>query len=577
MDEVAQVKERLDVAEVLGSYLELKQSGRNLKASCPFHHEKTASFMVSPEKNIWHCFGCGEGGDIFKFVMKMEGLDFPQALEKLARQAGVELKARGRGPSSQLKDRLFAAAELAAKYYQVSLTKNPRALEYLLKQRQLTRETVLAFRLGYAPEDWTAVSDFLRKKGFTPQEINQAGLANTGGRSGLYDLFRGRVMFPVLDAQDRPVGFSARVLDAAASGGKYINTPQTPIYDKSRVIFGLSQARDAIRENDEVVLVEGNMDVISSHQAGAKQVIAASGTALTLEQLKALGRLTKNIKLAFDQDAAGLVATERAIELSQKLGLNLRVVAHSAKDPDELIKKDVTAWQKAIKEAPYVIDYLFERFSKEYDLASALGKKQFSDRLAPTLRRLADAVEKDHYLQLLAEKIGGDMEAVKAKVEAATAKPTKEAVTPPTPQRVQKKSSQELVEEALLALNLVYPETRISLDDLRAEDFDHPDRQTIFTELIKGKAKADEIAKLLPDKEDYVKILSLRGEEEFASLAPADRSFEAFSLAKRLIALSRHKTKTQISQKLKAAEAAGDLKLASELLKQYQAIIAEDF
>ena len=576
MDEVALVKERLDVAEVLGSYLELKQSGRNLKASCPFHHEKTASFMVSPEKNIWHCFGCGEGGDIFKFVMKMEGLDFPQALEKLARQAGVELKSRGKGGSSKFKDRLYAAVELATKYYQVSLTKNPRAVGYLLKERKLSRETVLGFRLGYAPDDWTAVSDFLRKKGFNPKEINQAGLANLGGRSGLYDLFRGRIMFPVFDAQDRPVGFSARVLDPKAGGGKYINTPQTAIYDKSRIIFGLSQAREAIRESNEVVLVEGNMDVISSHQAGVKQVVAASGTALTLEQLKALGRLTKNIKLAFDQDAAGLVATERTIELSQKLGLNLRVVAHSAKDPDDLIQKDVKAWEQAIKDAPYVIDYLFDRFSREYELTSALGKKQFSDRLAPTLRRLADAVEKDHYLQLLAKQIGGELEAVKTKVETATNKPTKEHVVPPTPQRVQKKGPKEMVEEALLAINLVYPEVRISLDDVKEEDFEHPDRQAIFSELNKSKSKAGDIAKQLPDKGDYVKILSLRGEEEFASLAPADRSFEAFSLAKRLIALSRQKTKTQISQKLKAAEAAGDLKLASELLKQYQAIIAED-
>lgn len=580
MDEVAQVKERLDVAEVLGGYIELKQAGRNLKAPCPFHHEKTASFMVSPEKNIWHCFGCGEGGDVIKFVMKMEGLDFPQALEKLARRAGVELTQRRGRESSKGKERLFQAVEWAVKYYQASLIKNPKALEYLIKQRGLSREVIVQFRLGYAPDNWTALTTFLQKKGFNVPELAQAGLVGQGGRSGAYDMFRGRVMFPVVDVQGRPVGFSARVLEeSATSGGKYINTPQGPLYDKSRIIFGLDQARDAIREHDEVVLVEGNMDVVSSHQAGVRQVVAASGTALTIDQLKALGRLTKNLKLAFDQDNAGLVATERAIELSQKLGLNLQVVdMGKAKDPDELIKQDVKLWQQTIKQARYVIDYLFERFEQEYDLTSALGKRQLTDRLAPTLRRLADAVEKDHYLQKLAKAVGGEVEAVKQKVEAAKQAPLKApGFTPPTPQRVRPRSAQDRVEEALLAVNLVYPDVRMSLEDLAAEDFALDDNRAVFTALAAaGKKPADKLAEELSNLGDYVKILTLKGEEEFASLAPADRSFEAFNLAKRLIALSRHKTKTEISQKLRAAEQAGDTEQVRRLLQQYQAIITED-
>ncbi len=580
MDEVGEIKQRLDVAEVVGGYITLKQAGRNLKAPCPFHNEKSASFMVSPEKGIWHCFGCGEGGDIFKFVMRMEGLEFRSALELLAKKAGVELKNTGRNDNSKVKERLIKAHDWAVKYFQSSLVRNEKALNYVVKSRGLTRQTIIDFQIGYAPQSWEGLVGILRKKGFSDDELVKSGLAGqrTAGR-GLYDSFRGRIMFTICDGQGRPIGFTGRVLDDSVP--KYLNTPQTMLYDKSRAIYGLHLAKEAIRSSDEVVLVEGNMDVVASHQAGVKQVVAASGTALTLDQLKTLGRLTKNVKLAFDQDLAGLAATERAIELAQKLGLVLKVVViKDAKDPDELITQSVKAWEKSIAEAPYVVDYLFERFKSEYDLTSATGKRQYSDRLAANLRRLADPVERDHYVQLLARTIDVSVEAVKQKLEQA---PTETEVRPagkpqhtPVPTVLEPKSGKHVLEEAMLALVLAYPDTRISLDDLKESDFDMPMAAEILVCIRQHVLRSSqEIAVLLPNASDYVKILTLRGEEQYASLAPADRSSEAFLLARRLQIRANKYRRENISKQLREAETKGDAALALRLQKQFQTLMDE--
>jgi DNA primase len=421
MDEVAEVKSRLEITEVVGAYLPLKQAGRNLKAPCPFHDEKSASFMVSPERGIYKCFGCGEGGDIFNFVMKMEGMDFRQALEMLARKAGVELKERGGdgGVAKKLRERLIEAHELAVKYFQANLVGNKKALDYVVKKRRLGKEVIRDFQIGYAPDTWEGLTAALMKRGFTAKELLQGGLAGQRqGRNTVYDLFRGRVMFTICDREGRPVGFTGRVMDDSVP--KYLNTPQTSLFDKSSVIFGLHLAKEAIRKADEVVLVEGQMDVVASHQAGVRAVVATSGTALTMEHLRALSKLTKNIKLAFDADRAGLAATERAIEMGQKLGLTLRMVElpEGVKDADELVQSQgVEAWKAAIAKAKYIVDYLFDRFEKDYDLTSAVGKRGYADRLAANLRRLGDPVEQDHYVRLLAEKTGTSAEAVKAKIE----------------------------------------------------------------------------------------------------------------------------------------------------------------
>ena len=590
MDEVAEVKSRLEITEVVGAYVPLKQAGRNLKAPCPFHQEKSASFMVSPEKGIYHCFGCGEGGDIFSFVMKMEGVDFRQALEMLARKAGVELVARKgeNKEANRLRVRLLEAHELAVKYFQASLVQNKKALDYVVQSRKLTRDTVKTFQIGYAPDSWGALTEFLLKKGFSKRELLQGGLAGQKeGRDSIYDLFRGRLMFTIADREGRPVGFTGRVLDDSVP--KYLNTPQTPLYDKSQVIFGLHLAKEAIRQADEVVLVEGNMDVIASHQAGVKQVVATSGTALTTEQLRTLSKLTKNVKLAFDADRAGLAATERAIELGQALGLTLRMVElpPGIKDADELVQKDIELWKRAIIDAKYIVDYLFDRFEHDYDLSTAVGKRGYADRLAANLRRLGDPVEQDHYVKLLAQRTGTSEEAVRTKLEkgeSATERPTVmgndrpgDPVRRAVVQAEGRPTARRVLEESLLAIALLDPETRLSLQDLRAENFSSEPRQSILSALkLHADVPSDKIAEALTDLSDYVNILLLRGEQEFAELAPADRSFEAFGLARRLQMVSNKDLKHTITTQLREAEEMGDAQLVGSLLKKYQELLEEE-
>jgi DNA primase len=584
MTDVEQIKEKLDVAEVVGSYIQLKQAGRNLKAPCPFHHEKTASFMVSPDKGIWHCFGCNEGGDVFKFVMKYEGVDFRGALEMLAARAGVELKPRTAADEKAQKEleRLQQATKWTVRYYQESLVKNRAALEYAAKRRGLKKETIRDFQIGYAPDDWNALGHFLVKKNFTAAELKKAGLVGQkAGRSSVYDLFRGRLMFTICDAQGNPVGFTGRVLDDEQQP-KYLNTPQTPLYDKSRVIFGLHLAKEAIRSSDEVVLVEGNMDVVSSHQAGVKQVVAVSGTALTLDQLKALSRVTRNLKICFDADAAGLRATERAIELSQSLPITLSVVRLAeGKDPDDLIQKSATAWRQAIARAKYAVDYLFDQLAATYDLSTATGKRQYSDRLIENLRRLQDPVERDHYIKLLADRVGSTEAAIRQKLERSEAKNPESLpeLSKPAATRVEPKTkpSKQLLEESVLAVNLAYPEVRLSLDDLTPAHFSDSDHQIIVETLQRaGQASVEQVAGHLPNQSDYVKILSLRGEEEYGSFAPADRSLEAFELVRRLQIASNKDTQTKLRRKMREAQESGDTQLVRKLLAQYQALVGDD-
>ena len=336
-DAKEEVRARLNIEDVIGEYVQLKRAGRNMKGLSPFTDERTPSFMVSPEKQIWHDFSSGKGGDVFSFVMLVEGMDFRQSLEHLARKAGVDLSlfSRGDGRTAKRRARAAEALELAAKFFQQSLLRTPRALEYVVKKRGLTRQTIQDFMIGFAPDDGSSLVTALTKRGFSKQELADAGLTNRFGG----DLYRGRMVVALMDATGSVVGFTGRIIQDETNAPKYLNTPQTLLFDKSRHIFGLSQAKESIRKSDEVVIVEGNLDVVSSHQAGVRQVVATAGTAITEQHLKALSRLASRIKLAFDSDEAGLNATERAIKLSQTIGVELEVVSlpEGSKDPDELI------------------------------------------------------------------------------------------------------------------------------------------------------------------------------------------------------------------------------------------------
>jgi len=405
-----EIKAKIDIVDLAREYLpSLKQAGANWKANCPFHNEKTPSFMISRDKQIWHCFGCGEGGDIFEFIKKIEGLEFPEALRLLATKAGVVLERQDPALTSQ-RNRLLDLCELAAKYYHKVLLDSPVALtaRNYLEKRGVDAITIDDWLLGYAPDSYDGLSNFLKKKGFTDNEIFLAGMSVKKDRGiGFYDRFRGRLIFPIRDHHGHIIGFTARSLDPEVKEAKYINTPQTMIYNKGAILYGLDKAKTAIRAEKTTVIVEGNMDVITSHQFGVKNVIASSGTALTPDQVKIIKRYTENLAVAFDADAAGQLAVERGVSVALEEGLNVKVIdLAGGKDPDEIIRREGAArWQEFINSALPIMEHFFQKTAGEVDLNSSDGKKIMVKKMVPFIMKIANKVEQTHWVQKIAEAV----------------------------------------------------------------------------------------------------------------------------------------------------------------------------
>ncbi len=370
---VDEIKERLDIVEVIQSYIKLQKAGANYRANCPFHSEKKPSFFVSPARQIWHCFGCGKGGDIFGFIREIENVEFGDALRILANRAGVELKKQFPEEEAALKterERLYEICELSSKFFERQLEASKigeEAKKYLLG-REISEESIKKWRIGYSPDTWQGLSDFLVGRGYKREEVEKAGLAIKNNDGGFYDRFRARIMFPIFDLNSQIVGFGGRIFGQKESTeiAKYVNTPSTILYDKSRILYGLDRAKMEIRQKDFCILVEGYTDVIMSFQADVSNVVATSGTALTNYQLKILKRYSENIYTSFDMDLAGDSATKRGIDLAQLQGFNIKVVViPEDKDPADLISKSPKDWEKIIKEAKSILDFYFETtFSK---------------------------------------------------------------------------------------------------------------------------------------------------------------------------------------------------------------------
>jgi DNA primase len=499
---------------------------------------------------------------MFSFVMAMEGLDFKATLELLARKAGVDLdqyRAKGGGGQSSgpNKEKLFEIIELSTKFYQTQFASSQLALEYAFKKRQFTKDTALTWRLGYAPNNGRALVDFLKKQGHREADIKLAGLTNRFGG----DLFRGRLMIPLADAQGRIIGFTARQLTDEPNSPKYINTSSTPLYDKSRHVFGLHLAKEAIRKNKYAVLAEGNLDVIMSHQAGVKQVVATAGTALTEPHLKTLGRLTGDIRLSFDADNAGLNATERAIPIASKTKVSLSIITiPSGKDPDELIKQDVLKWQEIIESPQYALDWLMERYEKVLDVTSAEGKRKYSDVLLPVVKGLTDAVEQDHYLVAIAKVTGVSREALKTKMEtgAEAEQPRPLRRTQIAPETIEKSDiERSRLEDHYLSLLLLHIDLRSYMNLARADMFVRDEAGELFAFLETHKdfagAKDADATELRPLK-DYVKILGLQYEELYSGLEFTELQYEAARLQARLVEAFVKTKKQNITAKMNSAD-----------------------
>lgn len=402
-----QIKAKLDIVDVLKDYIQLTAAGMNFRARCPFHQEKSPSFMVSPEKQIWHCFGCGKGGDIFSFIMEMEGLEFVEVLRLLATKAGVTLERQDPKLTSQ-RNKMLDMTDLARKYYhQVFLeSKEAESARQYLQKRGLTKDTIEEWQIGYSPDAWENLTEVLKKRGYKDKEIFDAGLSVKRNKGeGYFDRFRGRIMFPLNDINSNTVGFTARVSpekEATETMGKYVNSPQTVIYDKSRLLFGLDKAKQAIKSFDQVIVVEGQMDVITAHQHGFKNVVASSGTALTTEQVALVKRFTNSISLAFDMDEAGAMAIERGMREAMRAELNIKVVLlPEGKDPDDCIKTNLVGWKNAVAKAKPIMEYMFDKTMKDLDLRQINNKRSVATKLLPIINSLGNKIEKDFWLRRL--------------------------------------------------------------------------------------------------------------------------------------------------------------------------------
>ncbi|PIV10461.1 MAG: DNA primase [Candidatus Portnoybacteria bacterium CG03_land_8_20_14_0_80_41_10] len=407
---VDEIKNRLDIVEIIGGYVRLQKAGRNYRALCPFHSEKAPSFFVSPERQLWRCFGCGKGGSIFDFIMEIEGVEFGDALRILAQRAGVELKKIDPKLKTE-RTRLYEICSLANQFFirQLAGSRAGKQMQDYLNSRGLKSKTIKDWQIGYAPDGWSSLLEFLGGRGYPEGEIDKAGLAvKNEEKKKYYDRFRDRIIFPIRDLNGVTIGFSGRENPWRPNQqmGKYINTPNTLIYDKSRVLYGLDKAKLAIRKENFCILVEGQIDVVASHQAGFVNAVASSGTALTEEQLKIIKRYTENLSTAFDMDLAGQAATKRGIDLAIQLGFNTKVISLPAgQDPADYLLKNNSLWEQAIKKAGSLIEFYLENALAQYDCQTLEGKKEIAKIILPLIKKIPHKIEQSHWLQELSRRL----------------------------------------------------------------------------------------------------------------------------------------------------------------------------
>jgi len=454
-DQVAEIKAKTDIVSIIGERIELKKAGRNYKANCPFHGEKTPSFMVSPELQIFKCFGCSEAGDVFNFLEKYEGMDFPEALKYLAERAGVKL-AKGNFSESSEKEKLLEINSQTLRFYNYLLLEHPvgkKALDYLLKDRGLKLETIKEFQLGFSPDNSYALKKFLiDKHKFAPLDVERAGIGLLRGQN-VYDRFNGRVIFPLFDHRGNPIGFAGRILPwDKRETGKYINSPETPLYHKSNVLFALNLTRSFIKKKKVAIIVEGELDAISSYQAGIKNIVAIKGSALTEEQVRLLSRFAPKFILALDSDMAGDAAARRGLTLASNLGVEVKVAKITGfKDPDEAARGNIESYKNDLIHSEGVWDYLIDSVFTRFKGESGAGKAKISKELIPILSGIEDKIVQSHYANVVARKLGVPLEAVSEEISKISS-PGSQSVQSQSPDTPTARSRRDILEENLLTL-----------------------------------------------------------------------------------------------------------------------------
>ncbi|MEK7560289.1 MAG: DNA primase [Patescibacteria group bacterium] len=560
--QIEEVKSRTDVADLISSYFKLQRAGVNFKARCPFHNEKSASFFVSPARQIWHCFGCQKGGDVFKFIMEIEGCEFREALENLANRAGVELKKEAPGVKNE-REKTFVIMEEAAKFFEEHLANE--ALVYL-KNRGLTEETIKEFRLGYAKEEWRSLLQHLVLRGFKEVDIEKCGLVIKKEDGGYYDRFRGRIMFPIFNISGKVIAFGGRILEAPIDGrepstrsvgAKYVNSPETILYQKSKVLYGLHKSKIEILRQDSCIVVEGYMDFLSVYQAGTKNVVATSGTAFGEYQLRILRRMTEKIVAAFDMDEAGENAARRGIELALKEGFEIRILkfGEEFKDPADVLKKDNNLWLKYLQQSRHIVQFYIDSALKKYASASSELSREVQKSVLPAVASLSSELEVAHWIRELSSILNIKEEAIWDALSRI--KNLKHEIINNDEKIINAPKSQtrkELLENRVLGMAAKYPDFLKKTIHLEPNFFSG-DKQTAFAEIKNGSSSF----------KDFISRLVLESELFLEGIADAEAEFK-----KCVHELQKEHTKEKmniLSQKIILAEKNNSAELDQLLLE----------
>lgn len=588
-DQIQEIKSKIDIVDLISGYVPIKKAGKNYKAPCPFHKEKTPSFMVSPELQIFKCFGCSKGGDIFTFLQEIEGVEFPSALRMLADRAGVKLERRQATPQEEKKKQILKVNSLAKEYFSYILEKHPvgeRAREYL-NNRGIKKETIAAFGLGYAPDSWESLSSFLTDKKYPVTTLLAAGIVRLREQDkSPYDFFRGRIIFPFFGHNKSIIGFAGRTL--GQNEPKYINIGETPVFKKGSFLYGLEQAKTSIKQEKSAIIAEGPFDVISPFQAGTQNIVGSQGTALTLEQIKLLKRYTPNISLCYDTDLAGDTAAKRGIDLAEEQGLSVKVIVLPSeyKDPDELAQKDSTLWKDLAGKAVSVYDFYFSSSLKKHDLSAALGKKQAAAELLPIIKAIPDEIEREHYIQRLAATLeveDGVVRSAMERTEGGGQKAEDGFRKRETENRNAGKPQEEKLglEEYVLALVLSSPLdlAQKTLHKLGKDDFVDETARALFEQLkdhLSGRKRKLDIrafgGKLKASENELLGKVYLWAQSELEELSEQESKLEEeVEGAVRLLKQRGLKRELKLlSLKIKDAELMGDKKTLESVGEQFQ-------
>ena len=581
MNEVEEIKDRVDIVELIGAYLTVKKAGVNYKALCPFHSEKTPSFMISPERQTFKCFGCNEGGDIFTFIEKMEGVDFYNALKILADRAGVKLapKSVRYGDREYQPDettRLFEINDWAARVYHKILLDHPKAnkARNYLEKRGLSEKTIEQFQIGYAPNSWDFLIKFLGQKKYQNKEIFKAGLLVEKPNDEYYDRFRGRIAFPINNIMGACIGFTTRLLEDSKGENqsvKYINSAESPIYRKSKILYGLDSAKMAIKDEGTAVVVEGNMDVIACHQAGFKNVVASSGTALTADQLIILSRYAGEIAFSFDQDSAGEQAMKRAVTLALSNDISVKIISlpGAYKDPDEAISASPKNWQEAAKKAKPALEHWIDLLIQKSNVLDVVNKKKIAKEILPVIKDIYSEIEKEHYIKFLSMRLGVSEQSLNQ-----TLNKTKNTSPEKKTENSIKATHQFNIFERLAGViwsdinlksqisNLKFEGIKYQGDDNLMEKFYN---NLIADKLSKSNFSTQEINQL--DQISMAIVADFDSREEEVIIA------EIEYLIKTIEREQREKIKQEYIQKIKVAEADGDREKIKKLIAELSKLI----